>query len=286
MKKYLFLSIGILLLVTGCFKKDSLEDVTVYATNYPIEYITNRLYGDNGNVLTIYPNNINIEKYSLTDKQLTDYSKGRIFIYNGLSREKDYAIKMLNKNQKLLIIDAAMDMEYSKKSEEIWADPSNFLMMAQNIKDGFKEYITNAYLKKEIDENYDKLKIEISEIDAELKLIAENAVNKTIVTNNDLLLFLQKYNFEVISLEENEDLTDKKIADVKRLISNGKVNYIFIKDNEELNGTSKLLVDQYQINTISYKTGSNLSDAERAEKIDFIEIMKNNIEELKKEVYQ
>jgi zinc transport system substrate-binding protein len=285
-KKYLLLAILMPLFITGCFKKDTLEDVTIYTTNYPIEYITEKLYGNNAKISSIYPNDVNINNYKLTDKQLTDYSKGRIFIYNGLSNEKNYSIKMLNKNDNLLIIDASMDMEYINGIEEIWLDPSNFLMMARNIKEGFKEYITSEYLKKEIDSNYDNLKVDISEIDAELNLIVENASDKNIVVADDLFLYLEKYGLTVWSLEENESLTTKKLSDIEKLISTGKIKYIITKDQDSLNETTKRLINKYKLTTLSYKTGANLSEDERDEKIDLVEIMYSNIELLKKELYQ
>lgn len=285
-KKYLILLVASLFTVTGCFKKDNLENVTVYTTNYPIEYITQRLYGDNGEIISIYPNDININSYSLTDKQLTDYSKGSLFIYNGLSNEKDYAITMLNKNKNMLIIDAAMSMSYTHKEEEIWLDPSNFLMMARNVKEGFKEYITNTYLKREIDDNYEDLKIDVSEIDAELNLIAENATDKYIVVADDLMIFLEKYGLTVLSLEDNENLTAKKIDDAEKLMISGKIRYIFVKDNEKLSEATQKLVDKYKIIPISFKTGANLSEEQRDEKVDLIKIMTENIDSLKMELYQ
>jgi zinc transport system substrate-binding protein len=287
MKKiYLIIPVITLFFVTGCFKKDSLEDVNIYTTNYPIEFITQRLYGVNAIVSSVYPNDVNIKNYNLTDKQLTDYSKGKIFIYNGLGNEKNYAITMLNKNKNLLIIDATMGMEYTNEEEEIWLDPSNFLMMARNVKEGFKEYITNTYLKREIDDNYDKLKVDISEIDAELNLIVENALDKNIVVDNDLFLYLQKYGLNVLSLEENDNLTAKKIDDIEKLMSSGKIKYIFIKDNDELNATAKRLVSKYNITTISLITGANLTEEQRDEKIDLVKILYNNIDALKSELYQ
>jgi zinc transport system substrate-binding protein len=287
MKKiYLIIPIITLILVTGCFKKDTLEDVNIYTTNYPIEFITQRLYGVNAIVSSIYPNDVNIKNYNLTDKQLTDYSKGKIFIYNGLGNEKNYAITMLNKNKNLLIIDATMSMEYTNKEEEIWLDPSNFLMMARNVKEGFKEYITNTYLKREIDDNYDELKVDISEIDAELNLIVENALDKNIVVDDDLFLYLQKYGLNVLSLEENDNLTAKKVDDIEKLMNSGKIKYIFIKDNDELNATAKRLVSKYNITIISLITGANLTEEQRDEKIDLVKIMYNNIDALKSELYQ
>ena len=159
MKKATILIMGLVLLFTlsGC-KKDSMEDITIYTTTYPVQYITDKLYGEYSTVSSIYPN----EVIKLTDKLLTDYSNADLFVYNGLSNEKDYAVKMLNKNPSLMIVDATMGMETNDNLEELWLDPSNFLMLCLNIRNGMKEYITNTYLRKQIDVNYENLKLSIS----------------------------------------------------------------------------------------------------------------------------
>ena len=54
---------------------------------------------------------------------------------------------------------------------------------------------------------------------------------------------MQKYGFTVISLEENENLTDKVLSDVKKLLANKQISYIFLKDSEEENKTIKSLKD-------------------------------------------
>ncbi|MDD3821969.1 MAG: zinc ABC transporter substrate-binding protein, partial [Bacilli bacterium] len=157
--------------------------------------------------------------------------------------------------------------------------------LTQNIKKGFEEYINNPYLKNEIETNYEMLKIDISELDAELKLIADNAENKTIVVSSDLFLFLEKYEFNVISLQEDK-ITDKKIAEVKDLINKKKIDYIFIKPDEKLNQTINSFVKDYKLETLTYKTAVNLLEEERYEKINFIDIMNYNIDLLKRELYQ
>ena len=57
-------------------------------------------------------------------------------------------------------------------------NPSNVLTIAQNVKSGLKEYITSTYLKKEIDENYEKLKLDLSRLDADIKEDIENLANE------------------------------------------------------------------------------------------------------------
>ena len=64
MKKFLIIT-SILFCLTGCFKRDDMEDITIYTSVYPIEYITTELYGENSKINSIYPNGVNINNYIL-----------------------------------------------------------------------------------------------------------------------------------------------------------------------------------------------------------------------------
>ena len=267
--------------ITGCFKRDTMEDVTIYTTVYPIEYLTNELYGDNSEVLSIYPDGINPNDYKLTDKQLKDYSKAALLVYNGLSDEKQIAASFINENKNIKIIDAAQGVIINNDVEELWLSPSNFLMLAQNIRNQLKEYVTNKYIKEEIDENYNSLKLTISEMDAELKIMAENAPTKTIVVSNDTFKFLEKYGFEVISLEG--DVTSTSLNKVKNLATEGKISYIFVKENEEISNIVTDLTNSYKLSLVSIKTITNLTDDERKNGDDYLSLMRKNIDAISNE---
>ena len=285
MKKFL----AILLLaisLTGCsIKRDNLEDINIYTTVYPTEYITERLYGNHSTIYSIYPDGVNTKDYTLTNKQIKDYSKSSIFVFNGLSKEKDYVIPFFKNNKNIKIIDSTLSMEYENEIEELWMDPSNFLMLSQNIRTGLKEYINNHYLQNEIDEKYEELKIDISQIEANLRIVAQSSNNKTIIVSNDLFKFLEKYGFNVISLEENDDLTDKTISTAQVLIENKSNSYIFLLDNDEITNTVKKLVDDNDATIIRLHSLANITENERELKKDYISIMNEHIELLKNELY-
>lgn len=288
MKK--IISIAILLVLTlnltGCIKRDSMEDITIYTTNYPTEYITNRLYGQYSTIYSIYPDGVNINDYKLTDKQIKDYSDSNLFIFNGLSNEKEYVTKMRQYNKNLKIIDTTLAMEYSNSIEQLWLDPSNFLMMAQNIKTGFKEYINNYYLNNNINENYEKLKIEASNLDAKIKEIVSNGSNKTIVVSDNVFKFLEKYGLTVYSLDDKNQDLDRTRKEVRRLINNGTIKYIFVKSNEDLNDTIQRLTKTTNVQVQKWHTLSNISEIERTENKDYFSIMNDNLELLKNELYK
>lgn len=282
---YLFLISTILVALTGCLKKDNFENIKIYTTTYPIEYITNKLYGEHSEIKSIYPDGTNIKKYELNDKQIKDYSKGSLFIFNGLGKEETYLNKFIKYNKNLMIIDASQSIEYTYNEDELWLDPSNFLMISRNIKNGLLEYISNHYLKEEINKNYDELKLEISNVDANLKVIYENATHKTIVTDNDTLKFLEKYGFTVISLEDNNGVSEKNLYDAKKLIENKTIKYIFTLSGTEVNDTVTDLVKNTKVELLEINNLSNLTDKQRSENEDYFSLINENIEMLKKELY-
>ena len=272
--------------LTGCLKRDTMEDITIYTTNYPTEYITRRLYGEYSDIESIYPDGVNINNYKLTNKQIEDYSKADLFIFNGLSNEKNYVESMRENNKDLKIIDTTLSMEYNNSIEELWLDPSNFLMMAQNIKTGFGEYIDSYYLNNKIEKNYEELKIEASNLDAKIKDVISNANSKTIVASSNLFKYLEKYGLTVYSLDEDNSDVNAVYRDVKNMINNGEIKYIFVTSNEDSSSTVKQLIDETNVQTQDWNTLSNLTEIQRTENEDYFTLMNSNLELLKNELYK
>jgi len=297
-KKYILL-LACVLCLSGCFKRDKMEDITIHTTIYPIEYITNRLYGEYSSIESIYPSGVNIqlekcddcsfEQYTLTDKQLTDYSQTDLFIFNSLLHEGSYVQPMFNENKNLKIINANDNLNASDfyGLEEIWLDPFRLETISRNIRNGLFEYIDNDYLKKDINNNFEKLIEELDKLGTKLSDTTKNSENKIIVVNNDVFKFLskKKYGLTVYSLEENENLKDKTIEDVKTLIEDGTIKYIYIRQYDEVNNTIKELIKDTDVEIVKLHMLTNLTETEKNNKNDYFTIMNENIELLKKGLY-
>lgn len=281
----LVLGMAIIGLTTGCLKKDSMQDITIYTTVYPIEYVTNYLYGTNSKVASVYPDGVVPSEYKFTDKQLKDYSKTTLFIFNGSGEEKDLVTKFFSYNNSIKIIDATASIEAEFDEEEMWLNPSNLLMLAQNVKNGLNEYINNGYLKAEINDNYNELKIEISNLDAKFKLMAENSANSTIVVSDDMFKFLEnKYGFNVISLDGESNA--KAIEQTRELANSKSIEYVFIPKGTTLNDDLKALVNELGLKIVELDTLSNISSEQRKNKDDYLTIMNENMELIRNEVYE
>lgn len=282
----LFILFVLVFSLSGCLKRDNMEDISIYTTNYPSEYITQRLYGDYSDIKSIYPDGVNIKDYKLTNKQIEDYSKADLFIFNGISDEKDYVEKMRKDNGDLKIIDTTLSMEYTNGIEELWLDPSNFLMMAQNIKTGFGEYIDSYYLNNKIEENYEGLKIEASNLDAKFKETVSNGNSKIIVASSNLFKYLEKYGITVYSLDESNTDVNAIYRQVLNLANEGSIKYVFTIANEKSNSTVQKLLDNTNLEAVEWHTLSILTEEERSENEDYFTLMNSNLELLKNELYK
>lgn len=274
----------VIMLFSGC-SNDSMDNITIYTSVYPIEYVTKELYGSHAKIYNMYPQGIDPFEYKLTSKQINDYGTSDLVIYNGLSNEKDYIVKMINNNKNLKIIDATNNIEISNSQNDIWINPSNVLMIAQNVRNGLKEYVNSTLLSDEIDKNYEELKISISSIDAELKEMAENASDKNIVVQDNELTFLSKYGLNIVSLDQ-DTITDKIYSDTVKLINNGSIKYIYILKDEKENESVKRIMKECPDVKINYINPiNNISSNDKKEGINYISLMNDNIDKLKQELY-
>ena len=332
--KKIFLLITSIFLLTGCsiFKSDALEGADVYTTTYPVNYLIDYLYGESSNIYSIYPSGVNFKEYELSEKKLNEFAKSSLFVFNSQDIDRDYAVSMLNKNDNLKLIDTSLGMNYTHSIEELWLNPYNYLMMAKNTKTSLNEYISDPYLNKQINEKYELLQYELSKLDATYKETLKDAKYTTIVTDNELFKFLEKYNIEVISLEEDiKTLTIKEedtlsdiskeynvtISDiltynnkteetikvgetikvpiktiesanvnkVKKLISEGSIKYIF-SNNTESNSTVTNLIEENKLELITINTMYSIDGNVTNTNDNYLTIMNDNLELLKKELYK
>lgn len=279
-KKYIklfILIITITLVCSGCFKRDDMEDINIITTAYPLEYVTTRLYGNNSIINSIYPDGVNINEYKISSKEYKDYSKQDLFIYNGLSSDKDIALNLVNKNKNILIMDANFGMEIQYGIEELWLNPSNLLMISQNIKNSLMELIDSKYIKDEITKSYEELKVDLSELDAEIKLISEKANNKTIVVASSSLQYLSKYGFDVVLIDDTSE-RENNVSKVKKLIENDELKYIYILENDTESKIFTELKNSKKVTALTIDKIDNITDEERDNKNNYISLMKKNIE--------
>lgn len=273
--KLIILFLFSIFLLSGC-AKTSLDNAVVYTTIYPIKYITESLYKDNSTIESIYPTGVNLNEYSLTEKQIDNYASGDLFVYIGLSNEKEYAKSFINKNHNLRIIDATYGLN-SNNIMELWLAPNNFLMLAKNIKNTLNEYLDNSIKEEEVSNNYDKLYEKVSWLDAELRNIAKdakNAGNNTLVIASNSLKFLESYGFNVVSLEDIEKSGSKNaLSDLKKRFKSATYTNILKLNTESNTELMNELVSSYKATV--YDINSLVTNSDTTS--DYVTIQYENV---------
>ena len=119
MKKNKILAIALIttFTMTGCFKRDTMDNIDIYTTTYPINYLVENIYGYNSNVKSIYPAGVEVKNYELTNKQEKDYAEKDMFVYNGLTEEKQIAATFLGNNKYLKVIDVGKGISIQRDQE-------------------------------------------------------------------------------------------------------------------------------------------------------------------------
>ncbi len=283
MKKIIIISLCLLL--CGCDFEYNFNDEYLYTTMYPIEYAASELYSDYAKVESVYPMGSD-SSYEVSEKMKDNYSKGTTFIYSGLAGEAYLAKDLLNKNNNLQLIDATKGMVNDADISGIWLDPSNYLMLCSNIKSSLIDYNENAYIKEDIEEKYKELNEKVSELDVQLYNIGKNGNYNTILTTNNVLNYLTKYNINVISLDSDNTQIDKAYSDTNKLILNKSIQYIYYLEGDEFNERQQKLITDNSLVTIEINNLFTLNDEEKNENKDYISIMNDIITNYKKELYK
>ncbi len=281
MKKVIVLLMSLFLL-TGCLEEEKLDKIA-YTTYYPLEFATNYMYKDFATVKSIYPNGIDTSKYTLTDKQKSIYASSDMFVYAGVTDEVKLAAEFLNTNQNISIIDGTKGLSYSSEVCELWLDPSNYLMIARNIKSTLIDYANNVYDEEKIDKLYDELKIKISEIDVDLTMMGKNASKKNILVTNDSFSFLSKYNINVISIKEGDT---KSINEAKKLINSGEIKYAYVLRGNTLSQEIETFIKNYNLEKIEIDSMYTITDEDKNNGNDYLSIMTENINKFKTELFR
>ncbi len=275
MKKIVLLLIISSLLITGCsFKTNKLDDATIYTTIYPTKYIMEYLYGDNSTIESIYPNGVVLKDYTLTDKQIDNYSKGDLFVYMGVGNEKELAKSLVNKNHNILIIDATYGLS-SNNYEELWLAPNNFTMLLNNVKDSLNEYLNNAVKEDLVNKKYDELYTKVSWLDAEFRNIAKNARANdkyTLVVSSHSFDFLKGYGFNIICLEDL-NTSEHALNDLKNKFKNSTYTNILKLSGEEETELMKELNNSYKAKVVNINDLVTNNDSAS----DYISIQYENI---------
>ena len=122
-------------------------------------------------------------------------------------------------------------------------------------------------------------------MDANYRLAVDSTNHKTIIVADSALKYLEKFGLTVICIDS--DASEKTLSDARDLFKNNSISYIMLFKGEKINENAKKLLDEYpDVKKLELHKLDNISDTERNNKENYKTIMNDNLELIKKDLYQ
>ena len=310
MKKLLvfLIFLTLTLFVSGCANED--EEVDIYTTIYPVEFIVKEIVKDRFKVGSIYPRGKDVHDYELSPKDIIKMSKSQIIFYIGLGlesfveRSKDTSFKdvptvTISKGLEVVLLN---DEDYEKHiydggnvefyDPHIWLDPNKMIQMAVNVLDGLIEHLdVNEEDIAFFNENFNELKSELQKLDAEIRVAvsAVNIKNRTIMVDHDAYVYWTlAYGIERIKMRNHNDSSDIDPQVMQQKITLAKsldIKHVITTKNE----IESSIISQY-LNELGLSNNAKealhhlgtITSAEDKAGENYFSIMRTNLEVLKK----
>lgn len=298
MRKYLSILICLLcILLSGCSYKE-IANVDVVVTIFPQYDIVRWIAGDNLNVYLIIPPGVDTHSYDPSVDDIISIKKSKLFIYTTPSLEQ-WATSFKEEGKTLeLSSNSNIHLEEVQEKEEhhthhgdhdhdphIWTSPIYVKYMVEDI--------CNALI--EIDPEHEELytankNTYISELDKiidDMNQLSIDAKDTTYYFGTPFAMYYLFHHFnikfesiyETCATEIEPSIDD--IIDMHKLIKNNDIKYIYIKELVSTSVAERLIKDT-NANLMMLHSGHNVSSEDFNNGITLLDIMKNNVEALRK----
>lgn len=292
MKRLLVFLLLIAIIFTGCTEnKDALNEeedkLIVYASFYPLYFLADEIGGDYIYLKSVIPNGVDSHHYEPTVDQLRELSDAEVFIYNGANFES-WVNKLIGS-----IVDESITINASQYCDlivedgvtdpHLWLDPENMIKIGEAIKDKFVELDDEN--KEYYEENYADLKERLEELDRKyFEQLEEKSMDSIIVSHKAFGYMGRRYGFSqipVAGISPEQEPSPKTIANILDLVKDEDYKYIFLETLASPK-TVDIIADEAGLETLVLNPIEGLTDEDIENGKDYISIMEENLENLKK----
>ena len=254
------------------FVSSSFADVHVMCSSFPVYDFARAIVGTSGHVRLLLRPGTEPHEFEPSMMDIKDINDYDVFVYTGkyLEHWAEKISRSINKD--IVIIDASKNIELVNNDPHIWLDGINASSMLMNI---FMGIIQADKLKADYySDNLREYLTKLHELDGEFMSLPRN---KAIVFAGEFSLgyFVRRYGLDYISAYDGENEPGaRKIAQVIKYIRDNNVKYIF--SDYEVSAITRSIADQTGAEILIFNTGHAAGESD-----DYLEIMKQNLENLK-----
>ncbi|WP_248925879.1 metal ABC transporter substrate-binding protein [Paenibacillus hamazuiensis] len=280
----------------------------VVTTFYPMYEFSKQVAGQHADVIGLIPAGAEPHDWEPTAKDMAQIQEASVFVYNGAGVENwvDSALKSINKD-KVTVVEASKGIELmegiAEEEEEghdhkedkkdakepekvmdphVWLDPVLAQKEVQSIEAALEK--ADPAHKDDYKKNADAYIAKLQELDKSFKEGLANVKRKEFVTQHAAFAYLSKRygltQVPIAGLSPEEEPAAAKMAEIVKFAKDHQVKTIFFET----------LVDPKVAQTVAKEIGAKssvlnpiegLTDDDKKNNLDYIGIMKQNLNALK-----
>ena len=279
-------------------KKDQL---TIYTTVFPLQYFTSQIGGKYVNVQTIYPPGADEHTFEPSQKDMMNLADSDLFFYIGLGLEGFVEkSKETLKNEHVKLVPTAEDIDLPRLTDShdeeeedhhdthedvnphVWLDPIYSKEMAAVIRDALNKQMPEH--KEVFNANFQKLALQLDELNTKYKQTIENAKHKKIIVTHAAFGYWEKrYGIEQISisgLSTANEPTQKELEKIMSVAEHEGIHYMLFEQNVH-SKLGKIVQKEIGAKELPIHNLAILSKDNIKNKETYFSLMKQNLESLK-----
>jgi zinc transport system substrate-binding protein len=301
---YLICLILGVLCITGCSKKTQSDSgkLQIVTTLFPNYDFAKQIAGDKADVTLLLKPGVEAHDYDPTPSDIIAVNKADLFIYTGENMET-WASQVIDaiESQRVTIVDTSAGITLIKtdadeEGEEedsshqhqydphIWTNPKNAITMVNTILEAIikKDPANEEYYRKNAEEYIAR----ISEVDSELRDVAQNSKYDTIYFGGRfaMLYFVQEYGLGYLSAFDScSSETEPSAKLVTNIVEAMKKNNAKVVFYEELTDpkTAQAIADEVDGTALLLHSCHNVSAEDFKNGVTYVDLMEQNVENLK-----
>lgn len=285
MKKLLVLLSLLILCLAGCSKDKITNDrITVMASFFPMAEFARNVAGNCAEVKTMVPDGVEPHDWDPAPRDLTNLGRSKVFVYNGYVESwAESALQTLN-DRPIKAVQTGKDLYHLNGhiDPHVWVSPKKALVAVDRI----TKALCQADPRKA--EKYTKQGLayskELQKLDEELTRLVEAAPRKKFITAHAAFGHLAAdYGLEQIAvagISPEDEPTPGYLQNLVQIIRREKVKYVFMETLASPKLT-ELLAKETGAKILVLDPIEGLDEEGRKEGMDYIKLMRQNIENLR-----
>lgn len=314
MKRSIILILMISLLMAGCSdnkqsnEKENSDNgkVKVSTSTYPMYYIAKEIGKDNIDLNILVPMGVDPHEYELSLKETKELESTDLFLYNGSGlenwgekvsdniKDKNKAVVNASEYVELLKIEdndhddheEEEDQDehlHGEKDPHIWLDPTNMDKVAKVFSEQLKKL--DGKNSDIYEKNYEELSQKLKGLDDKYNETLKNKKDNTILVSHRAFAYLaNRYNLNQIAvtgISPHSEPSPKSISELIDITSEKNIKYIFFEVLSSPKSV-EMIAEESKLEVLTLNPIGGITKEQFESDIDYIDLMEENLENLKK----